>query len=257
MESSLHRTLKQHYAGGPGGRVEVAVGRDRADALTGDGRLVEVQCGPTASLRPKLGRWLDGSRVRVVLPVVVARRIVRRSHRDGPDISARFSPKRGLPFDAFEHLVGLAGLIPHPNLDITITAVEIDELRRCGSRGRSTVILDRRLRRILSETAVRAPDDLLALLPPGLPDPFSSRELAALTGRPDWIARRAAYCLRIAGAAVEVGRLGRFRAYRFRSAVAPRLEAGDPGCLSISSSTDSRRSGSSTRTPASDIMTRI
>jgi hypothetical protein len=257
MESSLHRTLKRHYAGGPGGRVEVPLGRDRADALTVDGQLVEVQCGPTASLRPKLGRWLDGSRVRVVLPVVVARRIVRRSHRDGPDVSARFSPKRGLLFDAFEHLVGLAGLLPHPNLEVTIAAVEIDELRRCGSRGRSIHLLDRRLRHIVSETSVQTPDDLRALIPAGLPDPFSSRELAALTGRPEWIARRAGYCLRVAGAAVEVGRIGRFRGYRFLPASAPRVATGDPGCLLISSSTDSTCSGSSTRTPDSDIITRI
>lgn len=257
MESSLHRALKQHYAGGPGGRVEVPVGGDRADAITGDGVLVEVQCGPTAALRPKLGRWLDGSRVRVVLPVILARRIVRRSSPLGPDVSARFSPKRGIVFDAFEHLVGLAGLLPHPNLEVLIAAVEIDEVRRHGSRGRPVEVLDRCLRRMISETLVQTPDDLRALLPAGLPDPFSSKELAALTGRPDGIARRAAYCLRVAGAAVEVGRIGRFRGYRFLSAGVPRFETGDPGWRRISSSTDSRCSGSSTRTPDSDIRTRI
>ncbi len=256
MESSLHRTLKQHYAGGLGGRVEVPLGVDRVDAITVDGQLVEVQCGPTAALRPKLGRWLDRARVRVVLPVVVARRIVRRSGRNGPDLSARFSPKRGLIFDAFEHLVGLAGLLPHPNLEVLITAVEIDELRRHAPRVRSITVLDRRLRRIVSETSVQMPDDLRALLPPDLPEPFSSRELAALTGRPEWIARRAAYCLRVAGTAVEVGRIGRFRGYRFLAPKASRFEVGNPGWRRINSSIDSSYSVSSTRTPDSDITTR-
>jgi hypothetical protein len=214
MESSLHRELKRRFAGGGGDWVEVRVGCDRVDAIAPDGRLVEVQCGPTASLRPKLGRLLESHRVLVAQPVIEARRILRLQSPSGPVQSARTSPKRGGPFDGFEHLIGLAGLLSHPGLEFVVLAVEVDEDRLPGRGRRGYSVLDRRLRTVVSETPIRGPDDLWALLPDGLPDPFTTRDLAERSGRPEWLACRAAYCLRVAGAAVTVGCRDRRRAYR-------------------------------------------
>ncbi|QDV32736.1 hypothetical protein [Tautonia plasticadhaerens] len=214
MESSLHRELKRRFAGGDGSWVEVRLGRDRVDAIAPDGRLVEVQCGPTSALRPKLGRLLPGNQVLVAQPVISARRILRLETPGGPARSSRTSPRRGGPFDAFEHLVGLAGLISHPSLEVVVLAVEVDEERIPARGRRGYVVADRRLRRVVSETSIRVPADLRALLPDDLPDPFTTRDLAERSGRPEWLARRAAYCLRVAGSAVQVGCLDRRRAYR-------------------------------------------
>lgn len=217
LESSLHRALKHHYSGGQGGRVEVSLGRDRVDAIDLEGRLVEVQCGPTSNLRPKITRFLSDYRVRVVIPVVISRRIIRREMRAGPDCSARLSPKRGTLFDAFETLVGLASMLPHPGLEVVIASVDVDELRPSTRSRERYRIYDRRLVRIVSENSLSEPADLRTLLPDGLPEPFTTREMASLSGRPEWAARRAAYCLRVSGSAMEVGRRGRFRSYRFPS----------------------------------------
>ena len=217
METSLHRALKAWYAADEGGRVEVRVDGYRIDAVEPDGRLVEVQCGPLAALRPKLARLLPGHRVRVVQPVLARRRIVRRDRVDGPDRSARYSPRRGDAFDAFEHLVGLAGLLAEPNLTVDVLRVEVDEVRLTGRGRRGDRVLDRRLREVVGLDRIAGPADLLAIVPGPLPQPFTTRDLARLAGRPDWLARRAAYCLRVSGAAVEVGRRGALRSYRLEA----------------------------------------
>src|SRR4051812_46620475 len=115
---TLHRQLKARFGPEAGGRTEVAVGGDRVDAVGLDGVLVEVQSKGLGTLRTKLRRLLAEHRVRVVKPVVIGRRVVRRARRDGPDLSARFSPKRGALIDVFDDLVGLSSLFPHANLQI-------------------------------------------------------------------------------------------------------------------------------------------
>ena len=92
MESTLHRQLKQRFGPESGGRAEVQIGQYRVDAIDSEGRLVEIQAGPLGVLKSKLSRLLDEHEVRVIKPVVLSRRIVRRHRADGPDRSARRSP---------------------------------------------------------------------------------------------------------------------------------------------------------------------
>src|SRR5262249_32975714 len=131
LETSLHRALKERYGpgSGSGGRSEVSLRGYRVDAVAADGALVEVQSGPLGPLRGKLGRLLPSGRVRVIKPVVVSRRVIRRARPDGADLSARLSPKKGALVDVFDDLIGLARGFPHPNLRIEGLAVAIDEVR--------------------------------------------------------------------------------------------------------------------------------
>jgi len=46
------------------------------------------------------------------------------------------------------------------------------------------------------------------LLPDGLPDPFTTRDMAKGYGRPRRMAQAVAYCLRVSGAAKVVGKSG-------------------------------------------------
>jgi hypothetical protein len=208
VETSLHRELKERYGSGSGGRLEVRRGGYRIDAVAADGALVEVQSGPLGPLREKLGRLLPEARVRVVKPVVVARRVVRRARRDGADLSARFSPKRGALVDVFDDLVGLARVFPHPNLQLDVLGVSIDEVRVPRRRWPGYAVVDRRLRAVVEEVALHLPGDLWTLLPEGPDEPFTTRELAARLGKPMHFAQRVAYCLRLTGAVDTVGKRG-------------------------------------------------
>jgi hypothetical protein len=210
METSLHRSLKEQYATGGSRRPEVVVRGFRIDAVDDTGRLVEVQSGPLGPLRGKLRRLLPEHRIRIVKPVVLKRRVVRRSRRDGPDLSARCSPRRGALHDVFDDLIGVVRIFPHSNLDIEILSVTIDEVRVPCRRRPGYTVADRQLGAILGTTSLVHADDLWSLLPENCDgqDPFTTCELAERLGRPLWFAQRVAYCLRLTGAVRMVGKSG-------------------------------------------------
>jgi hypothetical protein len=215
METSLHRTLKERYATGGSRRPEVVVRGFRIDAIDDAGRLVEVQSGPLGPLRGKLRRLLPDHRVRIVKPVALRRRVVRRSRRDGPDLSARCSPKRGALHDVFDDLVGVVRIFPHSNLDIEILGVTVEEVRVPRRRRPGYTVADRRLGLIHGSTALVRAADLWALLPEACAgaSPFTTRDLARRLERPLGFAQRVAYCLRQTGAARVVGKSGNQRIY--------------------------------------------
>jgi hypothetical protein len=215
METSLHRSLKERYATGRDGRPEVPVQGFRVDAVDVDGRLVEVQSGPLGPLRGKLQRLLPDHRVRIVKPVILRRRLIRRLRRDGPDLSARSSPRRGALHDAFDDLVGVVRIFPHANLDIEVLGVTIDEVRMGRRRRPGYTVADRRLGAICASALLAGADDLWTLLPEGCDgrEPFRTADLAERLGRPIWFAQRVAYCLRLTGAARTVGKIGHHVVY--------------------------------------------
>ncbi len=218
METTLHRQLKDRFGPGSGGRSEVVVGSFRIDAVDVDGTLIEVQSAPLAALRSKLGRLLHDHRIRVVKPVVTARRVVRRARRDGPDLAARLSPKRGAMLDVFDDLIGLARVFPHPNLRIEVLGVEIDEVRVPRRRRPGFTVCDRGLRQVVASVSLVRPDDLWNLIPGGrFAQPFTTRELAERLGRPLAFAQRVAYCCRMSGAVEQIGNRHRYRVYAART----------------------------------------
>ncbi len=215
MESSLHRTLKSRYGTGPGRGSEVTLGGFRIDAIDADGMLVEIQSGPLGALRRKLRALLPSHRVRIVKPVVLERRIVRRARLDGADLSARRSPRRGAFADLFEDLVGLAADFPHPHLIIELLGISIDEVRVDRRRWPGYSIADRTLREVLGTRVLRGPADLWGLLPADhdWSQPFTTIEIASRMGRPRWFAQRVAYCLRLSGAARSLGKRANLNVY--------------------------------------------
>jgi hypothetical protein len=224
VEWSLHRQLKERFGPVFGGRLEVGLEGFRIDAIDADGALIEIQSGSLGPLRGKLRRLLPSYRVRVVKPVVLSRRLLRRAQSDGEDLSARLSPRRGELVEVFDDLVGLVPFFPHPNLDVEILTVEIDELRLLRRRRPGYTIFDRRLRAVVESMTLRQPPDLWALLPNDLINPFTTRDLADRLGRPLDFAQRVAYFLRSTGAAETVGNIGNRRVYAKRYATASSLK---------------------------------
>jgi hypothetical protein len=210
METSLHRALKERYALGGSGHPEVIVAGFRIDAVDDAGRLVEIQSGPLGALGRKLGRLLPDHRVRVVKPVALGRRIIRRARRDGPDLLARRSPKRGAVLDIFDDFVGIVRVFPHINLEIEVLQVIVDEVRVPRRRWPGYFVADRLLGAIVGTSSLASADDLWSLLPDDYnwQEPFTTRELAQAIARPIWFAQRVAYCLRKSGAARVIGKSG-------------------------------------------------
>jgi hypothetical protein len=225
VETSLHRQLKEQYGRTAEGRLEVALEGFRIDAIDADGALVEVQSGPLGPLQPKLRKLLPAHRVRVIKPVILRRRLIRRERPGGADLSARLSPRRGALVDVFDDLVGLARLLPHPNLNVDVLGVDIDEVRLPRRHWPGYRVVDRRLSAVVGTVPLRQGHDLWALLPdtPPCPFTFTTRDLAARLQRPLDFAQRVAYCLRYAGAVSVVGKQGNAWVYaRDQLATIPR-----------------------------------
>ena len=213
MERSLHRQLKERYGPEVGGQSEVTLGKFRVDAIEPGGRLIEIQSAPLSLLKRKLASLLPSREIGVVKPVIVARRLIRRASPDGVDLGARRSPRRGALIDAFDELVGLVHLFPHANLTIDLLAVEIDEIRVERRRKPGYSVVDRILSRVVEAVSLKEADDLWSLLPSGLPNRFTTDELAERIAHPIPFAQRVAYCLRLGGAARVIAKIGNRRVY--------------------------------------------
>jgi len=212
-ENPLHAGIKRWYAG-PDDQVEVALGGYVIDLVRADGELVEVQTANFGSMRAKLDALLPDHRLRVVYPVAQEKWIVKVSE-DGEILSRRRSPKAGRVETLFGELVRLPQALDHPNFTLDVLMVQAEELWRAhdkgGKRGwrrRGWIIHDRRLIEVLACHTFPTPAHLAALLPGGLPAPFTTADLAAATKLPRRLAGQMAYCLREMGQIQTVGKQG-------------------------------------------------
>ena len=81
METSLHRQLKELYCG-VDAKQEVSLGDYRIDVVNGE-ELVEIQHGSLAAILDKVQKLLQNQRARVVKPLVVLKRSVKRRSKTG------------------------------------------------------------------------------------------------------------------------------------------------------------------------------
>ena len=221
-ERSLHHALKERYAA-RAGHVEMAIDGYVADVLVGD-RIVEIQTGAFAPLRRKLPKLLTAHPVTLVHPIARDRFIVRlpRAPSEGwdPDTPPprRKSPKHGSPFDVFGALTGIPRLLDHPNLTLDVVMV-IDEDIRAPYEGRRRrrrdwVSVDRRLLEVVETHTIERMADLFAMVDAGLPEVFTTKDLARAMRSSRRLAQQAAFCFREAGVSEVCRSEGRLLHYR-------------------------------------------
>lgn len=206
-EKPLHAALKEWYRQS-GDEVESPVEGFVVDLVRQD-LLIEIQTRGFSAMRRKLDRLLDAHAIRVVHPVAAEKWIVKLD--EGGDVASRKrSPKRGIAADVCQELVSFPSLLSHPHFSLEVALVAEEEVRRPdpkkGWRRGGYVIEERRLVEVLDTVDLSAPEDLLQLLPTGLPDPFTTADLATGLNRSRHTAQEVAYCLRISGAVSVAGR---------------------------------------------------
>jgi hypothetical protein len=224
METSLHRQLKAHYAV-DGATVEQRVGRYRIDVVRGK-QLIEIQHSSLTAIRDKIAVLLKTHDVLVVKPVVITKHLVKLGREGGEVVSRRRSPKRRTLLDVFEELVHFTRVFPHRRLTLEVALIEIEEWRYPGHGRRRRwrkddhLVDDQHLVQVHSVHQFRTAADLCRLLPPALPQPFHTGQLAEGLGVERWIAQRMAYCLRETKAIRQVGKQGGAWLYKSRRAKA-------------------------------------
>ena len=211
-ETSLHAALKTWYAR-PGDEVETMLEGFVVDLLRGD-KVIEIQTGHFYAIEAKLQALLARGPVRLVHPIAAERWIVRLDADRQTRLSRRKSPRRGCSTHVFTQLVSFPELFRHPNFSLDVLLIQEEELRclwprpRRGRR-RQWRLLDRRLIDVTGNLLLECPEDCLALLPAGLPQPFTNRELSCALRQPAALAAQMTYCLRRMGVLSAAGKRGR------------------------------------------------
>jgi len=159
--------------------------------------LIEIQTRSFASMGKKLDHVLSEYEVVLVHPIAI------RTTLHKGDAKPRKSPVRGSIYGIFDELVSVPTLLDHPNFSLEIVLVNIDKiqkadpkLRRRRGGWRTT---DRRLTEIVGVERYSSVMELCELLPPGLPDNFTTADIAELGNVSREVAQKMAYCFRAAG----------------------------------------------------------
>lgn len=180
----------------PGDEFEVPLNGFVIDIRRGD-LLIEVQTQSFASMARKLDNLLDSYNIRIVHPIAAATYLVRQ------DKPRRKSPKQGDVYAILDELVSIPTLIDHPRLHIDVALLDIDRHQipdpkaRRGRGGWRTV--DKSIREVRSWHSFSCGHDVFALLPPNLPDVFTTADIAATNVTSRDGAQKLAYVLRALG----------------------------------------------------------
>lgn len=210
-EKSLHAALKHWYAG-PQDQLEVRVDGFIID-LVRQQQLIEIQTGSFHPLKRKLSALVQQHPVRLVYPVALEKWIIM----EGQPPVRRKSPKRGAAEQVFAELVYIPALIAHENFSLEVLLIREEEVRRAipkkHARSKGWVCVERRLLEVVSRRVFTCPQDLIDMLPAGLPDPFTTRQLATAMRQRRALAYKIIYALNRMGALQPAGKHGRSNLY--------------------------------------------
>lgn len=214
-EKSLHAGIKKWY-GRSGDRFEVKVDGFVIDIVRGE-QLIEIQTRHFGAMKRKLSQLLDRHSVLLLHPIAQEKWIVRQT-AVGQPISRRKSPKRGQPLDLFSELMRIPHLLPHPNLTVSALLTQQEEIWRDDGQGswrrKGWSLHDHRLLAVMDQHTFTTPADLITLLPSGLPQPFTNRQLAQMAKVRLNLAQRITYTLARCGRLERCGKIGNAYTYQ-------------------------------------------
>ena len=209
-EKPLHEALKQWYAKS-GDQLEVPVDSSIVDIVRGD-LLIEVQTRNFAAIRRKLEKLVIHHPVRLVYPIPNEKWIIRLAEDGLSQLSRRKSPKHGTFEQVFDEPVYLPKLLTNSNFSIELLLIQEEEVRRYdgirGWRRRGWVTQERRLLKVVDRRLLQTPVDMSIFIPSTLENPFTTSDLATISGRPRRLAQKMVYCLRLMGCITPVEKRG-------------------------------------------------
>ena len=215
-ERSLHRALKALYSA-PGSLSEQLIDGYVVDVLIGQ-RIIEIHTGGFSGLKRKLPRLLESHAVTLVHPIARDRFIIKQVEQADGGVTRRKSPKHGGLFSIFSGLTSIPKLLAHPNFALEVVMIVEEDVRlpnprrNRGRGGWSTI--DRRLVEVLETHRIESMGELFAMLDAGLPEEFTTADLAYAMQSPRRLGQQAAFCLREAGILQICGKAGNALRYR-------------------------------------------
>jgi hypothetical protein len=210
-EQPLHAALKRWYAGDDGA-IEVPLAGYIVDVVRDD-LLIEIQTGNFSSIKRKLYDLTESYTVVLAFPIPQEKWLVKQAEDGVSELERRKSPKRGSLLGLYPELVSFPALLKRETFSLEVVFTQEEELRhrdaQRGWRRHGWVIDERRLLDVVACRRFDHPSDFNGVLPKGLPDRFTTSDLAKALGKSRRLAQKMAYCLREMGVIVDVGRKGR------------------------------------------------
>jgi len=214
-EQPLHAALKERYAS-PDGSVEVTMDGFVIDVMRGD-LLFEIQTGNFSSVKQKMASLAARHAVRLVYPIAREKWLLKLPKQEGGETKRRKSPKRGRLEELFKELVSFPELLCEETFSLEVVFIQEEEVRRHdparGWRQHGWVTVERRLLDVVDRCLFREPGDFATTVPDGLPERFTTADLARAMDGPRYLAQKMAYCLRKMGVVTQVGMRGRSNLY--------------------------------------------
>lgn len=183
-EKTVHAVLKYYYCPDEA-HHEVKIGDYVADACI-DGEIYEIQSKAFHLLRGKLTEFLKEYDVTVIYPVAITKFLRYVDPDTGEITSPKKSSKKGSIYDVVPELYGIKGFLNNPRLHIVICFIEMEEYKLLDGYGKDrkhhATKTDRIPTKIIGEFRIEEVDDYLKLLPEGLPERFTNKDISLLSG---------------------------------------------------------------------------
>lgn len=215
-EKSLHAVLKHYFEPYPENH-EIKLGSFYAD-IVGEEGIFEIQTKGVYKLREKLSYFLAVSRVTLVIPVPLQRRLIWIDPETGEASPGRTTKAAGSVFDVLCELGGISELLPHPNLSVCAVLLNVCDYKLLDGRGEKKKLratkFDRIPEELVEEIYVNVPEDYWQLLPENFPEEFVVKDIQKFTKRKSRECYKALKAMEQAGLCSCVGSSGRSRKYK-------------------------------------------
>lgn len=216
-EKTVHSTLKQ-YLSGDLLNQEIKIGSYFADVCV-DGHIFEIQTRQFGNLRDKLAFFLPDHKVTVVYPVTYINYLRWIDPVSGEISPPKKSTKRGNPLQVFAELYRIRPFLSDSNFSLKIVLLETEEYRLLDGYGKhkkaKATKCDKLPLSLVAEYDIEVPFDYMMLLPPDLPDTFTTKDFAKLTKIPLSLAQTTLLLLSELKLLQRIGKEGNSYLYEF------------------------------------------
>lgn len=185
-EKTVHSTLKQ-YLSHDLSNQEIKIGSYYADVCV-NGHIFEIQTRQFNKLRSKLEFFLESHPVTVVYPVTNYNHLRWVTPDTGEITPPKKSSRKGNPLQVFAELYRIRSFLFHPNFSLKIVLMDMEEYRMLDGYGKDkkkrATKCDKFPLKLVAEYDIETPQDYMMLLPPELPETFTTKEFARLAKIP-------------------------------------------------------------------------
>ena len=210
MEKTVHMVLKRYYEPDIDYH-EVRIDNYVADIYR-DGHIIEIQTGNFNKMRGKLESFLPQYKVTIVYPIPHVKYLNWLDDNSREVVSRRKSPRKGCEHLAFKELYSIKMYLKHPNLNLKLVMVDMEEYRLLNGwsadKKKGSVRFDRLPIRIESEMDINRLEDYMQLVPFDLPDRFTVKDYSKVTKITEGRASTAINILYYVGVIERVGKKG-------------------------------------------------